>query len=63
MRVVKTAMKSSIEKDTSTDKMKTSDDSSGNLASARKPITALSKKKINKSGCHEFSQGLDGYGK
>jgi hypothetical protein len=44
MRVVKIAMKSAIEKDTSTDKMKMSDDSSGNLASARKPITALSKK-------------------
>jgi len=62
MRVVKTAMKSSIEKDTSTDKMKTSDDSSGNLASARKPITGLSKK-INKSGYLELSPGLDGYGK
>jgi hypothetical protein len=44
MRVVKIAMKSAIEKDTWTDKMKTSDDSSGNRASARKPITALSKK-------------------
>jgi hypothetical protein len=44
MRVVKHQEKAAITRDSSTDKMKTSDDNSGNLASALKPITALSKK-------------------